>query len=122
MLRIRCRREFVADGRNEAESVLSNREPVEGVRGAGSSAASRLRPPVSLAARLGRTWAALALKRGVHPGVVQEHFGYSTISIMFGMHSHVGSRAARRSSRADCRHGAGQRVTSGLRTARVGWA
>jgi len=39
---------------------------------------------------LRHTWATLALKRGIHPRVVQERFGHSAISITLGMYSHVG--------------------------------
>ena len=39
---------------------------------------------------LRHTWATLALERGIHPRVVQERFGHSTISITLGMCSHVG--------------------------------
>jgi integrase len=39
---------------------------------------------------LRHTWATLALEQGVHPRVVQERFGHSTISITLGMYSHVG--------------------------------
>lgn len=39
---------------------------------------------------LRHTWATLALERGIHPRVVQERFGHSTISITLGMYSHVG--------------------------------
>ena len=38
---------------------------------------------------LRHTWATLALERGIHPKVVQERFGHSTISITLGMYSHV---------------------------------
>ena len=38
---------------------------------------------------LRHTWATLALERGIHPRVVQERFGHSTISITLGMYSHV---------------------------------
>jgi integrase len=31
-----------------------------------------------------------SLERGIHPRVVQERFGHSTISITLGMYSHVG--------------------------------
>lgn len=39
---------------------------------------------------LRHTWATLALEAGIHPRVVQERFGHSTISITLGMYSHVG--------------------------------
>ena len=39
---------------------------------------------------LRHTWATLVLERGVHPRVVQERFGHSTISITLGMYSHLG--------------------------------
>ena len=39
---------------------------------------------------LRHTWATLALERGIHPRVVQERFGHSTISITLGMYNHVG--------------------------------
>ena len=39
---------------------------------------------------LRHTWATIALERGIHPRVVQERFGHSTISITLGMYSHVG--------------------------------
>ena len=38
---------------------------------------------------LRHTWATLALERGIHPKVVQERFGHSTISMTLGMYSHV---------------------------------
>lgn len=38
---------------------------------------------------LRHTWATLALERGVHPRVVQERLGHSTISITLGTYSHV---------------------------------
>ncbi len=38
---------------------------------------------------LRHTWATLALEREIHPRVVQERFGHSTISITLGMYSHV---------------------------------
>ena len=39
---------------------------------------------------LRHTWATIALEQGIHPRVVQERFGHSTISITLGMYSHVG--------------------------------
>ena len=39
---------------------------------------------------LRHTWATLALERGIHPRVVQERFGHSTILITLGLYSHVG--------------------------------
>lgn len=39
---------------------------------------------------LRHTWATLALEQGIHPRVVQERLGHSTISITLGMYSHVG--------------------------------
>lgn len=38
---------------------------------------------------LRHTWATLALERGIHPRVVQERLGHSTISITLGIYSHV---------------------------------
>lgn len=38
---------------------------------------------------LRHTWATLALERGVHPRVVQERLGHSTIAITLGIYSHV---------------------------------
>jgi integrase len=38
---------------------------------------------------LRHTWATLALERGVNPRVVQEWLGYSTITVMLGIYSHV---------------------------------
>jgi integrase len=38
---------------------------------------------------LRHTWATLALERGIHPRVVQERLGHSTISITLGVYSHV---------------------------------
>lgn len=38
---------------------------------------------------LRHTWATLALERGVHPRVVQERLGHSTIAITLGTYSHV---------------------------------
>jgi integrase len=38
---------------------------------------------------LRHTWATLALERGVHPRVVQERLGHSTIAITLGVYSHV---------------------------------
>jgi integrase len=38
---------------------------------------------------LRHTWATLALQRGVHPRVVQERLGHSTIAITLGIYSHV---------------------------------
>jgi integrase len=35
------------------------------------------------------TWATLALEQGIHPRVVQERLGHSTISITLGIYSHV---------------------------------
>jgi integrase len=34
-------------------------------------------------------WATLALERGIHPRVVQERLGHSTIAITLGIYSHV---------------------------------
>jgi integrase len=38
---------------------------------------------------LRHTWATLALKAGVHPKVVQERLGHSTIGTTLGIYSHV---------------------------------
>jgi integrase len=38
---------------------------------------------------LRHTWATVALEQGVHPRVVQERLGHSTISITLGIYSHV---------------------------------
>ncbi|MBW3614415.1 MAG: site-specific integrase [Actinobacteria bacterium] len=38
---------------------------------------------------LRHTWATLALERGVHPRVVQERLGHSTIAVTLGIYSHV---------------------------------
>ena len=38
---------------------------------------------------LRHTWATLALEQGVHPRVVQERLGHSTIAITLGIYSHV---------------------------------
>ena len=38
---------------------------------------------------LRHTWATLALERGIHPRVVQERLGHSTIAITLGVYSHV---------------------------------
>ena len=38
---------------------------------------------------LRHTWATLALEQGIHPKVVQERLGHSTISVTLGMYSHV---------------------------------
>ena len=38
---------------------------------------------------LRHTWATLALERGIHPNVVQERLGHSTITITLGIYSHV---------------------------------
>jgi integrase len=35
------------------------------------------------------TWATLALEQGIHPKVVQERLGHSTIAITLGIYSHV---------------------------------
>ncbi|MEY2591518.1 MAG: hypothetical protein QOJ67_3502 [Acidimicrobiaceae bacterium] len=38
---------------------------------------------------LRHTWATLALEQGIHPKVVQERLGHSTIAITLGIYSHV---------------------------------
>jgi len=38
---------------------------------------------------LRHTWATLALEQGIHPRVVQERLGHSTIAITLGIYSHV---------------------------------
>jgi integrase len=38
---------------------------------------------------LRHTWATLALEQGVHPRVVQERLGHSTIAVTLGIYSHV---------------------------------
>jgi len=38
---------------------------------------------------LRHTWATLALEKGIHPRVVQERLGHSTIAITLGVYSHV---------------------------------
>lgn len=45
-------------------------------------------PPLTLKG-LRHTWATLALEHGVHPRVVQERLGHSTIAITLGIYSHV---------------------------------
>jgi integrase len=41
---------------------------------------------------LRHTWATLALERGIHPKIVQERLGHSTIAITLGIYSHVSPR------------------------------
>lgn len=38
---------------------------------------------------LRHTWATLALRAGVHPKVVQERLGHSTIGVTLNIYSHV---------------------------------
>jgi len=38
---------------------------------------------------LRHTWATLAMRAGVHPRVVQERLGHSTIAVTLGTYSHV---------------------------------
>jgi len=38
---------------------------------------------------LRHTWATIALEQGIHPRVVQERLGHSTIAITLGIYSHV---------------------------------
>lgn len=38
---------------------------------------------------LRHTWATVALEQGIHPRVVQERLGHSTIAITLGIYSHV---------------------------------
>lgn len=45
-------------------------------------------PPLTIKA-LRHTWATLALEKGIHPRVVQERLGHSTIAITLGIYSHV---------------------------------
>lgn len=45
-------------------------------------------PPLSVHG-LRHTWATLALQAGVHPKVVQERLGHSTISVTMDIYSHV---------------------------------
>lgn len=45
-------------------------------------------PPLTLKG-LRHTWATLALERGIHPRVVRERLGHSTIAITLGIYSHV---------------------------------
>ena len=45
-------------------------------------------PIISLHA-LRHTWATLALRAGVHPKVVQERLGHSTVAITLEIYSHV---------------------------------
>jgi integrase len=45
-------------------------------------------PPLTLKG-LRHTWATLALEAGIHPRVVQERLGHSTIAITLGIYSHV---------------------------------
>lgn len=45
-------------------------------------------PPIPLHS-LRHTWATLALRAGVHPRVVQEQLGHSTIATTLGVYSHV---------------------------------
>ncbi len=40
-------------------------------------------------AGLRHTWATLALRAGVHPKVVQERLGHSTIGVTLNIYSHV---------------------------------
>lgn len=41
---------------------------------------------------LRHTWATLALEQGIHPRVVQERLGHSTVAITLGIYSHVAPR------------------------------
>lgn len=50
---------------------------------------ARYRLPRLTLKGLRHTWATLALERGVHPRVVQERLGHSTIAITLGIYSHV---------------------------------
>ena len=45
---------------------------------------------------LRHTWATLALEQGIHPRVVQERLGHSTIAITLGIYSHVARRSTTR--------------------------
>jgi hypothetical protein len=49
----------------------------------------QIRAPPADVARARHTWATLALERGIHPRVVQERLGHSTIAITLGIYSHV---------------------------------
>jgi integrase len=55
---------------------------------------------------LRHTWATLALERGIHPRVVQEGLGHSTIAITLGIYSHVAPHPPRRGRRDHRRPGA----------------
>jgi integrase len=45
---------------------------------------------------LRHTWATRALEQGIHPRVVQERLGHSTIAITLGIYSHVRRRSTTR--------------------------
>ncbi len=49
----------------------------------------RYGPPRLTLKGLRHTWATLALEQGIHPRVVQERLGHSTIAITLGIYSHV---------------------------------
>jgi len=51
--------------------------------------AARYRLPHIGVHSLRHTWATLALRAGVHPRVVQQRLGHSTIAVTLGVYSHV---------------------------------
>jgi integrase len=61
---------------------------------------------------LRHTWATLALQNGVHPRVVQERLGHSTIAITLGIYSHVSPTLHAQAAQAvaDMMFGVGNRV------------
>ncbi len=61
----------------------------EGVSNAFLSRVRRYGLPRFTLHGLRHTWATLALERGIHPRVVQERLGHSTIAITLGIYSHV---------------------------------
>ena len=61
----------------------------EGVSNAFLSRVRRYGLPRLTLHGLRHTWATLALERGIHPRVVQERLGHSTIAITLGIYSHV---------------------------------
>ncbi len=52
---------------------------------------------------LRHTWATLALEQGIHPRVVQERLGHSTIAITLGIYSHVSPRPSTTRQRPNSR-------------------
>jgi integrase len=61
----------------------------DAVSGAFLRRVNRYRLPRLTLQGLRHTWATLALERGIHPRVVQERLGHSTIAITLGVYSHV---------------------------------